>query len=680
MLQHAEMWYALSGGPEYENQKRQRAAASVGGAASKLLPHTPPSYGLNKSTDSTASPVLSSQSITAGGTLDRFLKRRNAFALFEPDQIVRGIVYDKTDTSIVLTITDVYRTSGATGSTTGSKETLLQDLSELGIHGSCLAVEMQPYQPLPFAGANRSARVKSLAQRTAAEEQAELDAYESNNRLRKIAHERSQIERFSIGQFVKGMPWQVAHWVARVLIQCVVIVIAFAALIISVDPHSETIDLSLNNARLRGLYTVHTLGVASGDKPVVPGSSIATAASPQHSNNASPSASPIASVVPPSAPVASPSTGLFSYGSWSRAPYGGSSGGMSGAYPIVRRPNKPKPKARSFLDTVHRKPLFKNPEGLTLMIQAYNVNEHGSVIPRQAVPAGEFYRALRHEQNQKWAEESVSRGVVLARAAQYDNAIRCYQHALDIEPKFAHAYVAMGAAYIKQNNLKDAIKHLQTAIGIDPHVPNAHAYLEKAEQRVALIAREQAQRSSINVNAIGSGPILPPPPTPNAIAAANEERRRMAAAAAAESASLAVGGGAEGVIRRSASGSADRSRSRSAAKSAVGQSRKSESRERERNRDRSRDRDRDKEKPKKSKSHSKSSESKSKSKKSKSRTAKKEKKKEKKVRDVSSHALTPFSLHRNLTRDSFTCVWFVLDSGEKGEIEKIEIQIQARSK
>jgi hypothetical protein len=80
------------------------------------------------------------------------LKRRHAFALFEPDQIVKGIVYDKTDNSIILTITDVYRTnvsgaSGASASSSSSKETLLHDLTELSIHGVCTAAEMQPFVP-----------------------------------------------------------------------------------------------------------------------------------------------------------------------------------------------------------------------------------------------------------------------------------------------------------------------------------------------------------------------------------------------------------------------------------------------------------------------------------------------------------------------------------------------------
>jgi hypothetical protein len=118
--------------------------------------------------------------------------------------------------------------------------------------------------------APRTSRGKAtLTPRTAAEEQAELEALDSANRARKIAHEKNQIERFSIGQSVKGK----CH---ASTLQVITNRLRFCmsgchtALVISVDPHSETLDLSLNNNRLRGIYTTHKLGLCKDDKPAVP--------------------------------------------------------------------------------------------------------------------------------------------------------------------------------------------------------------------------------------------------------------------------------------------------------------------------------------------------------------------------------------------------------------------------
>jgi hypothetical protein len=105
----------------------------------------------------------------------------------------------------------------------------------------------------------------------------------------------------------------------------------------------------------------------------------------------SPSASPVSAAVPPSSAV--PSTSLFSYGSWAARNHmftnppptsaSAPSTSPSAPSPGYSKPKpKPKPKPVPWLEAVHRKPLFKNPEGLTLMISAYNINEHGSCIPR----------------------------------------------------------------------------------------------------------------------------------------------------------------------------------------------------------------------------------------------------------------------------------------------------------
>jgi hypothetical protein len=159
MLRSAEVWQAVTGEKEFEENKRKRQNASASGtasnssassasaatsssaaastssasAASKLLPSYKDSSSLPSAVSPSNTPSSSTATTTAVGTLDRFLRRRTAFAQLEPDQIVKGIVYDKTDHSLVLTITEVYRTTTSASSTPSTKETLLHDLQDLNI-------------------------------------------------------------------------------------------------------------------------------------------------------------------------------------------------------------------------------------------------------------------------------------------------------------------------------------------------------------------------------------------------------------------------------------------------------------------------------------------------------------------------------------------------------------------
>lgn len=44
----------------------------------------------------------------------------------------------------------------------------------------------------------------------------------------------------------------------------------------------------------------------------------------------------------------------------------------------------------------------------------------------------------------------------MAKKGQFDNALKCYAHALEIDPNFVHAFVARGAAYLLMQQIDKA--------------------------------------------------------------------------------------------------------------------------------------------------------------------------------------------------------------------------------
>lgn len=54
---------------------------------------------------------------------------------------------------------------------------------------------------------------------------------------------------------------------------------------------------------------------------------------------------------------------------------------------------------------------------------------------------------LRAEVKRVWASEAVRRGVAHAKARDAEAALRCYNQALELDPRQIDAYVARGAAH-----------------------------------------------------------------------------------------------------------------------------------------------------------------------------------------------------------------------------------------
>eukprot|EP00854_Cymbomonas_tetramitiformis_P014381 gene14381-17008_t len=86
----------------------------------------------------------------------------------------------------------------------------------------------------------------------------------------------------------------------------------------------------------------------------------------------------------------------------------------------------------------------------------------------------------------KWAEESTRQGIAHAKKGSYSDALKCYEQALELDPKHRDAYVARGAAYANQGNLTGACEEFRMALKIDPENQNAAKYLAATRHKLGL--------------------------------------------------------------------------------------------------------------------------------------------------------------------------------------------------
>jgi len=140
---------------------------------------------------------------------------------------------------------------------------------------------------------------------------------------------------------------------------------------------------------------------------------------------------------------------------------------------------------KAWLEKVNQHPLYRNPHGHNLMIHAFNIKQYVSCLHHGAVLGGydpkNNHKTLRANQNKAFARKSLEKGVAFAKQGQTESAVKCYDHALEIDPQFTDALVAKGALLAKgpEKNYDEAISLLERALKIDPLTENALEYLQK---------------------------------------------------------------------------------------------------------------------------------------------------------------------------------------------------------
>ena len=105
-----------------------------------------------------------------------------------------------------------------------------------------------------------------------------------------------------------------------------------------------------------------------------------------------------------------------------------------------------------------------------------------------------FYDTLRDEQNRKWADEKVEKGVAHYKGGRVDEAFKCYEQALGLWPRHATALVARGCLLANRGDLHRAAVDLERALKVDPQARNARTYLDEVQQKLSRAAKVGRQR------------------------------------------------------------------------------------------------------------------------------------------------------------------------------------------
>eukprot|EP01083_Nonionella_stella_P085868 238223_1 len=140
----------------------------------------------------------------------------------------------------------------------------------------------------------------------------------------------------------------------------------------------------------------------------------------------------------------------------------------------------------SWIEMVKEHHLFRNPFGVKIMAKAYEVDNRGSLLHADIIEPSGMYRELLDAQNVDFAKKSVSNGRALLNlpTPAYANALKCFQHALEIAPKFIEAHLARGDVFLLTDDLENASKCFRIVLKLDAENIEAKDGLDEIERKL----------------------------------------------------------------------------------------------------------------------------------------------------------------------------------------------------
>eukprot|EP01006_Ploeotia_vitrea_P038510 TRINITY_DN66243_c3_g2_i2.p1 TRINITY_DN66243_c3_g2~~TRINITY_DN66243_c3_g2_i2.p1 ORF type:complete len:334 (+),score=28.70 TRINITY_DN66243_c3_g2_i2:34-1035(+) len=108
-------------------------------------------------------------------------------------------------------------------------------------------------------------------------------------------------------------------------------------------------------------------------------------------------------------------------------------------------------------------------------------------------PPSTNYHQLRTDQDVRYSDHCVRKGVQCSKAAQYAEAIPHYERALTYDKHNSDAYVGRGAARANMGQYEDAVQDFTKALKENESHPNARKYLEATKLKMARIEAEKEE-------------------------------------------------------------------------------------------------------------------------------------------------------------------------------------------
>jgi tetratricopeptide (TPR) repeat protein len=99
------------------------------------------------------------------------------------------------------------------------------------------------------------------------------------------------------------------------------------------------------------------------------------------------------------------------------------------------------------------------------------------------------------------AEPFVLRGHAHCRAEEWDQAIKFFDQAIQIDPDYADAFLYRGSAYARKHDYSRALSDLDAALGLNPN--SADAYFERGVARLQFLYSKIGSHYLVNGEKIG---------------------------------------------------------------------------------------------------------------------------------------------------------------------------------
>jgi tetratricopeptide (TPR) repeat protein len=152
-------------------------------------------------------------------------------------------------------------------------------------------------------------------------------------------------------------------------------------------------------------------------------------------------------------------------------------------------------KSHSYIDVLHKDPVFYNPGSYSLMASCYDVEPYQSNV-FGLEPLSWDYNSIREKRMHELSKQLTVRAVELCRDKEYKTAMDVLQAALEQWPQNVEAIVTSGACNANLGNLDIAVYQFEHALKLDPGNINARKYLEHTKTKLESIVLPQVSSTT----------------------------------------------------------------------------------------------------------------------------------------------------------------------------------------